>query len=377
MSLYDHVADLPLTIDAMDLERHEMDTSAGFTRVSTVVELHGDGGDGDGVDAPGGADSDGDGAPVVGRGEDVTYEAEDQETLLDAHAAGDLDWDLAGEYTLDSFSTALDDRNLFPEPPEQETFRHYRRWALESAALDLALRQADTHFAAALDRSYDPVRFVVSTRLDTGDDPSADRVEAWLDVDPTLEFKLDPTPEWSDDLLADLAATDSVRILDFKAFYEGTDVDMAPDPDLYRRVAEAFPEAVLEDAKLTDETRDALAGTEARLSWDYPVTGVESVRELPIEPEWLNIKPSRFGTVESLLDTVEYCLAEEITMYGGGQYELDVGRQHLHAVASTFYPDAPNDTAPRAYNIPEPHADVPPSPLDPPESPAGLGWQHR
>ena len=179
MSLYDHVADLPLTIDAMDLERHEMDTSAGFTRVSTVVELHGDGGDGEGVDAPGGADSDGDGAPVVGRGEDVTYEAEDQETLLDAHAAGDLDWDLAGEYTLDSFSTALDDRNLFPEPPEQETFRHYRRWALESAALDLALRQADTHFAAALDRSYDPVEFVVSTRLDTGDDPSADRVEAF------------------------------------------------------------------------------------------------------------------------------------------------------------------------------------------------------
>jgi|GEM_PF-51661 len=369
MTLYDRVADLPVSIDSIDFERHEMDTSAGFTRVSTVVELHG-ADDADGSNAAGSAGA-------VGRGEDVTYETADQEALLAAHTDGTLDWDLTGEFTLDSFSAHLDDQDLFPEPPEQETFRHYRRWAVESAALDLALRQADTDFAAALGRSYDPVEFVVSTRLDTGDAPSADRVEKWLAVDPTLAFKLDPTPAWSDDLLDALAATDSVRILDFKAYYEGTDVDQAPDPDLYRRVAAAFPEAILEDAKITDETRDALAGTEARLSWDYPVTGVESVRELPVDPEWLNIKPSRFGTVESLLATVEYCLEAGITMYGGGQYELDVGRQHLHALASTFYPDSPNDVAPRAYNVPEPHADVPASPLDPPADPAGLGWQFR
>jgi len=354
MTLYDRVADRPLEVAGVALDRHEMDTSAGFTRVSTVVELQG--------------------PDAVGRGEDVTYEAEDHETLHEADAAGDLDWDLAGSYTVDSFSTALDDRDLFPEPPEQGTFRHYRRWAVESAALDLALRRADTTFAAAFDRTYDPVRFVVSTRLDTGGDPTADRVHAWLDVDATLEFKLDPTSAWDRDLLAELAATDAVRILDFKNYYEGTDVDAAPDPALYRRAVEAFPDAVFEDTKLTDETRDALEGTHDRLSWDYPVTSVESVRELPVDPEWLNIKPSRFGTIESLLATVEYCLDSDITMYGGGQYELAVGREHLHALASAFYPDSPNDVAPRAYNVPEPHPDVPASPLDPPADPVGFRW---
>jgi hypothetical protein len=354
MALYDQLRDRPLTVEGFDLTRHEMDTSAGFTRVSTVVELHG--------------------PDAVGRGEDVTYETADHDRLQSAHESGDLDWDLAGSDTVDSFSAALSEVDLFPEPPERDVFRHYRRWALESAALDLALRQADTNLGAALDRTYDPVRFVVSTRLDTGGDPTADRVRDWLAVDPTLEFKLDPTSEWGRGLVDELATTGQVRILDFKNYYEGTEVDAKPDPDLYRRAVEAFPDAVLEDAKLTDETRDALAGVHDRLSWDYPVTGVESVRALPVEPSWLNIKPSRFGTVESLLETVEYCLAGEITMYGGGQYELAVGRDHLHALASLFYPDSPNDVAPRAYNVPDPHSDVPASPLAPSADLTGLEW---
>ena len=235
MGLYDRVADLSLSVDSFALERHEMETSAGFTRVSTVVELQGPG---TGERSEHGGEAVG----LVGRGEDVTYETADHDRLLDAHGAGDLDWDLAGEYTLDSFSPHLDGVDLFPEPPEQETFRHYRRWAVESAALDLALRQAGTTFADAVGESYDPVRFVVSTRLDTGEEPSADRIHEWLDVDPSLEVKLDPTGEWDDDLVADLAATGRVRILDFKGFYEGTEVDAEPDPDLYGRVADAFPD---------------------------------------------------------------------------------------------------------------------------------------
>ena len=369
-TLYDSLADLSLDVEGFDLETREMDTSGGFTRTTTVVVLRGPG--------------------ATGRGEDVIYDTEDHETLWDTHEAGALDWDLAGSYTLDSFSTHLDGVDLFPEPPDRESSRHYRRWAVESAALDLALRQADTDLATALGRTYDPVRFVASTRLtaesgegdsDGGDGeeatPSADRVHAWLDIDPDLEFKLDPTSDWDRDLCEELAETGAVRVLDFKNYYEGTDVDSEPDPALYRRVAESFPDAVLEDAKLTDETRDALAGTEDRLSWDYPITGVESVESLPVDPQWLNVKPSRFGTVEALLDTIGYCLDRDITMYGGGQYELDVGREHLHAVASAFYPDSPNDIAPKAYNAPEPHPDVPPSPLTPPADPVGLSWDGK
>jgi hypothetical protein len=63
-----------------------------------------------------------------------------------------------------------------------------------------------------------------------------------------------------------------------------------------------------------------------------------------------------------------------VTLYGGGMFELDRGRSHLHALASLFYPDGPNDVAPPAYNEPEPSADVPASPLSPPADPAGPGF---
>jgi len=176
------------------------------------------------------------------------------------------------------------------------------------------------------------------------------------------------------DLASAVADTGRVRILDLKGQYENTDVDGAADPELYRLLVEQFPDAVLEDPALTDETEPVLAGHEDRVSWDLPITGVESVEALPFEPAWLNIKPSRFGSVESLLDTIEYCRERDITMYGGGQFELDVGRGQIQALASLFYPDAPNDVAPGAYNDPELPDDLPASPLQPPDEPVGFAF---
>ena len=49
----------------------------------------------------------------------------------------------------------------------------YRRWAFESAALDLALRQAGASLADALGLRPAPSRFVVSTRLDEPADAGA------------------------------------------------------------------------------------------------------------------------------------------------------------------------------------------------------------
>jgi hypothetical protein len=348
MSLYERIADLPVTIDGYRLERRERETSSDFTRVTTVFTLEGDG--------------------ARGRGEDVTYDADEHEALLSA----DLDLPLAGEYTLAEFSAHLDGLDLFPSPPEREVFRNYRRWAVESAALDLALRQAGRSLGEVLDRQYDPVRFVVSTRL--GDPPRIDRIEKLLAVDSDLEFKLDPTSEWTRDLAERVAARAPVRILDLKGQYEGTNVDQPVDPDLYELVLETFPAAVVEDPALTPETQSLFAGHEDRISWDYPITGVESVADLSFEPSWLNVKPSRFGTIESLFETIEYARERGIDLYGGGQFELDVGRQHLHVLASLFYPDAPNDVAPGGYNDPEPRSDLPSSPLAPPEEPQGLGW---
>jgi hypothetical protein len=350
---YDAVADLPLTVDSLSFDRRERDTSSGFTRATTVVSLSG--------------------AGERGRGEDVTYD-------LDEHDPGtwdDLDLPLSGEYTLESFSETLDDVALFPEPPERDAFDHYRRWGFESAALDLALRQADATLGERVGRSYDPVRFVVSTRLtDAGSDapPDPRRVTRWLDANPDLEFKLDPTPDWDDALVADLAATGAVRILDCKGHYEGTEVETEPDPALYERLVSGFPDAIVEDPGLTDETRPVLAGHEDRIAWDAPITGVESIEALPFEPDWLNVKPSRFGTVASLFETLDYCEARDIRLYGGGQFELGVGRRQIQALASLCYPDGPNDVAPRGYNDPEPGPDLPASPLEiePPER--GFGW---
>ncbi|WP_336024793.1 hypothetical protein [Halobellus salinisoli] len=356
--LFDAIADLPLSIESIDRTRRERDTSSGFVRATTTVHLSG----------PVLGDADARDEPHVGRGEDVTYDTEDHDALADAPP-----FDLAGEYTFAEFSAHLDDVELFPtKPPEREASRHYRRWAVESAALDLALRQNGLSLGEAVDRIPDPIRFVVSTRL--GDPPTTERVAAILDAYPDTEFKLDPTSEWSEALVEDVAATDAVRILDLKGLYEGTEVDAEPDPDLYARLLRAFGDAVIEDPALTEETRPLFDGEEGRVSWDYPITGVESVEALPFEPEWLNIKPSRFGTVESLFETIEWAEARDVSLYGGGQFELGVGRDQIQLLASLFYPDGPNDVAPGDYNDPDVVSGLPTSPLDAPENGVGLDW---
>jgi len=279
---------------------------------------------------------------------------------------------MEGEYDLDTFSEIVGDLDLFPDDePERESFRHYRRWGFESAALDLALKQAEETLATALGGSYDPVRFVISTRL--GDPPTADRVESLLAEDDSREFKLDLTPDCDDDLLATLAATDAVRLVDLKGHYEGTDVGSPGDPEFYGRVLEQFPDVVVEDPAVTDETEPVLADDWDRISWDAPVHDVADLWDLP-ETGWLNVKPSRFGSVESLLEAFEYAEAQDVDVYLGGQFELGAGREHLHALASLFCPDGPNDVAPRGYNDPEHEGPVPASPLEPPNSSAGLEW---
>jgi len=152
-------------------------------------------------------------------------------------------------------------------------------------------------------------------------------------------------------------------VLDLKGWYEGTDVDVPADPDLYELILEGFPEAVVEDAALEEGVRDLLRPHEARLSFDYPIRGVADVERLPVEPRWLNVKPSRFGTVQSLFETLSYCEANGIRTYGGGQFELGVGRDHVQHLAALFSPDAPNDVAPHEFNDPGHDGALPTSPL--------------
>ena len=168
---------------------------------------------------------------------------------------------LAGRFTLASFCEHLAGLSLFAEPPQREVSQRYRTWAYESAALDLALRQAATTLHAALDREPLPVRFVVSLRL--GEPPTLEPVSRRLALYPQLRFKLDPTSSWDEALIAELQATGAVDSVDFKGLYTGTIVDQPADPVLYRRAVEAFPQAWIEDPKLTPEI-DALLGRAPR-----------------------------------------------------------------------------------------------------------------
>ena len=348
MSTWETIAGLALEIEDYTLEPLQATVSSAFERKSTVIRLQG--------------------AGEEGLGEDVTYDAVDHDIL---QAAGPT-LPLAGRFTLDSFCAHLDELQLFEEPPQREVSARYRAWAYQSAALDLALRQAGTTLHQALAREAHPVRFVVSLRL--GEPPTLEPINERLQLYPGLRFKLDPTSSWDEQLIAELVATGAVDSVDFKGHYHGSIVDQPPDPVLYRRVAEAFPDAWIEDPALTDETDAVLAPYRKRFSWDAPIHSIEDIEALQYPARMVNIKPSRLGGLRNLLDAYDYCAERGIGNYGGGQFELGVGRAQNQYLAALFHADAPNDVAPTGFNLPVPPADLPSSPLTPAPNAVGFRW---
>jgi hypothetical protein len=294
MSTWETLAELPVEISDYSLEGLTATVSSDFERKSTVIHLRGEG--------------------QEGLGEDVTYDAVDHDIMQQAGAL----LPLAGSFTLGSFSEHLAGLSLFEQPPQREVSARYRTWAYESAALDLALRQAHTTLHAALAREPQPVRFVVSLRL--GEPPSLEPVRRRLELYPGLRFKLDPTSSWDEPLIA------------------------------------------------------VLAPHRERFTWDAPIHSIADIEALPYPPRMVNIKPSRLGGLRSLLDAYDYCAARGIGNYGGGQFELGVGRGHIQYLASLFHADAPNDVAPTGFNLPDTPPDLQPSPLAPVPAAEGFRW---
>jgi L-alanine-DL-glutamate epimerase-like enolase superfamily enzyme len=348
VSLPDVLARLPLRIEGYELERLQRDVSSDFTRVSTHIRLHGDG--------------------EEGIGEDVTYDAEDQDVLQEAGAIQPLE----GKWTLDSFCDHVATLDLWPRPAVRPASVLYRRWAYESAALDLALRQNGLSLHEALGREPRPVNFVVSLRL--GKPPTMEPIEQRLARYPGLKFKLDPVSDWDERLIAELVKTGAVDSVDFKGMYVGSVVDQPADPVLYRRVVEAFPDAWIEDPKLTPETEPILAGVRDRITWDAIIHTVDDVKALPFAPKMINVKPSRAGGLRPLFELSRYCEEHGIERYGGGQFELGVGRGQIQYLASIFHPDTPNDVAPGGYNDVEPTDGLPTSPLSVQAHETGFRW---
>ena len=353
MGRFDKLADLPIEIGGYELEDHDR-TYGDFTRPSTIVHLEGGG--------------------EEGIGEDVAYDDLDHIAHRDAGAVHDF----SSAKTLGGFCELAGELDLFADaPPVRDFSRHYRRWAYESAALDLALRQSGVPLHEALGIDPRPVNFVCSTRLSSFDEDSASSTEAVtkrLAKHPGLRFKLDPENDWDEGLIAELQEIAGVDVLDLKGHYKGTPVDVDTDPELYRRCAEAFPDAWIEDPDLNDETRVVLEPHADRITWDAPLHSLDDIKSLERKPKAINSKPSRFGSLQELLSIYEHCEREGIAIYSGGQGEQGVGRGQIQYLASLFHPDTSNDSAPSGYNDPAVPDGLPDSPLDPQPSATGFRW---
>jgi hypothetical protein len=347
-SVWPRVAELPLVVESCEYERLHAVLTQEFDRVTTHVRLVGSGAD--------------------GLGEDISIHIEDGSSLHEAQPA----LALAGEWTLGGFCDHLATLDQWPVPPEWEAARLYRNWAFESAALDLALRQAGRALHEVLGLEPRPVRFVNSLGL--GEQPSIEPVRRRLARSPDVRFKLDAEATWPAALVDEIAATGAVDTIDFKGQY---DLEVK-DPDalgaLYDRVLAAFPDAYLEDPHDLPDITARLRDHVERVSYDAPIHSAADIGATPLAARVVNVKPSRIGSMRALFEVYARCAREERQMYGGGMGELGVGRGQIELLAALFHADAPNDVAPSAYNEDEPAGALPASPLEPRPDAAGFRW---
>jgi L-alanine-DL-glutamate epimerase-like enolase superfamily enzyme len=347
-SLWSRLASLPLLVEACEFDGLHAVLAHDFQRVTTHVRLVGGGTD--------------------GLGEDVSVRVEDGTSLHETRPA----LPLAGSWTLEGFCDHLATLELWSQPPEWELARRFRNWAFESAALDLALRQAGRPLHEVLGLEPRPVRFVNSLGL--GEQPSFEHLRRRMSRAPGVRFKLDVQATWPPELVEEVAATAAVDTVDFKGLYGLEVADEEALLALYDRVPAAFPDAWLEDPHDLPGVAERLADHLDRVSYDAPVVDAESIATTPLPGRAVNVKPSRIGGLRGLLGVYARCASEGRPMYGGGMGELGVGRGQIELLAALFHPDGPNDVAPGAYNEDDPAGPLPSSPLDPRPAATGFRW---
>ncbi len=314
-SVWPRLARLPLVVEACEYDRLHAVFTDEFERITTHVRLLGAGTD--------------------GLGEDISVFREDGTTLHETRPS----LPLQGEWTLAAFCEHLATLELWPQPPEWDGALRYRNWAFESAALDLALRQAGRPLHEVLRLDARPVRFVNSLGL--GKEPSIEPLRRRLARSPGVRFKLDAEVTWSPALVEEVAATCAVDTIDFKGHY-GIEVEDPQALDaLYDRVLAAFPDAYLEDPHDLPEIAQRLGDHLERVSYDAPIHSAEDIGATPLTARVVNVKPSRIGSLRALFEVYARCAREQRPMYGGGMGELGVGRGQIDCSPRCFTPTRP------------------------------------
>jgi L-alanine-DL-glutamate epimerase-like enolase superfamily enzyme len=346
-SAWSRLADLELVVERCETRRLAADAGAFGTRVTTEIVLHGGG--------------------EEGVGEEVGGPGPEPHEALRELVPG---LPLAGRFTLASFCDHAAALDVWPAPPEWELARSFRRYAFESAALDLALRQASLPLHEALGREPRPLRFVNSLGL--GEEPDVHAVLGRVAAYPQLRFKLDAHPAWTPEIIEALVGTAAVDVIDFKGCYGLEVTDEPALLRLYERLLPAFGDAIVEDPHPLEAVTALLAGEEGRVSYDALIRSAADLETTPVRVRTINVKPTRIGSLQTLFALYAHCDAHGIAMYGGGMGELGVGRGQIQLLAALHHPDGSNDVAPSPYNAPALAPGLPSSPLDPRPAPTGF-----
>jgi L-alanine-DL-glutamate epimerase-like enolase superfamily enzyme len=235
-----------------------------------------------------------------------------------------------------------------------------------------ALRQAGAGLAEVLGRDARPLRFVNSLGL--GDPPAFAAIGHRLERYPALRFKLDAQASWSPELVARVAETGAVDIIDFKGRYGLPVDDEFALLAMYEQVVERFDDAILEDPHDRPDVAALIAPRAARVSFDAPIATAADVAAADFGARIVNIKPSRIGGLQALSEIYAHCEAEGLRMYGGGMGEVGIARGQIELLAALFHPDGPNDVAPSRYNELELRAGLDESPLTAVAGVTGFRW---
>ena len=234
-----------------------------------------------------------------------------------------------------------------------EASHDYRRWAFESAALDLALRQAGRSLADAVGREPRPVTFVSSMRF--GDPPSIEPLQPWREAYPGLRFKLDPTSDWSEELIAELAEPRRRRHRRPQGPVQGHRRRPAARSRALPARGRGVPRRL--DRGPGRDRRDAADPGAARgprdLGRAHPFRPGHRERTVAAADDQHQAVALRQR--QAAVRGVRLLRGARHRRYGGGQWELGPGRGHIQYLASLFHPDTPNDVAPGGYNAREPH----------------------